>query len=77
MLGRNVSYEIEGDTLILMVNIGPDAVRAAIPSKPNPQTGKGGGNPVMASTGGFQYLKGILANRDLGISVNVFTKPER
>lgn len=76
-LGRNVSYEIDGDTLYLMVNIGPDAVKAAIPSKPNATTGKGGGNPVLASTAGFKYLQGIFPGRDLGISVNVFTKAER
>lgn len=76
-IGRNVSFEIDGDTLIIMANIGPDAQKAAVLSKPNAQTGKGGGNPVIATTGGFNYQKGIVPGRDLGISVNIFTKPER
>lgn len=82
VLGRNVNYEIEGEgdsrTLVLLINISPAAVTGAPRSKPNAQTGKGGGNPVLSSTSGFAYLDGLLPHgQQIGIGLNIIAKDAR
>ena len=72
LLGRNVSYELQGDTLILYMNISPTSVTNAPLSKPAVGKPNSGGNPVVSSTGGFKYQPELIVNGlQLGISVNV------
>lgn len=81
-IGRNVNYEIEGEgnmrTLVLLINISEAAVTGAPKSKPNAQTGKGGGNPVLSTTNGFTYLDGLLPHgQQIGIGLNIIAKDQR
>lgn len=78
---RNISWQFEGEgaarTLVLLINVSQQALAGASKSatKVNPQTGNtSGGNPVISSSGGFQYMDGVFENMQLGVSVNIIAK---
>ena len=75
-IGRNVHYVVEGDTLIMYINVSETALRNAPGSKcppgKNPATHVS--NPVIASSKGFQYIEGVYPDKVLGISLNIIAK---
>lgn len=78
LIGRNVFYEVEGDTLVLLINISDAAVSGAPLSAPDPAKPNKVRNPVVGTTGGFKYFQGLVSNgSDLGISVNIIAKAPR
>ena len=75
-LGRNVYYQIQGDTLILLVDMGKEAQEAAPLSKENPNMPNKVRNPVLSTTSGFSYIPGSFHGKRVGVNMNAILKPE-
>lgn len=66
---HNVDYEIKGDKLVITVDIGQQAIKAAPPSS----TGK---TNLVGSTSGYTRV-GERHKVDLSLSVTVTAKPKK
>lgn len=62
-VGRNVQYTVQDGYLTISVQIDASAVSGAVKSG----TGK---SMVLASTGGYHWVKGIIPGKDIGLSLN-------
>lgn len=61
--GRNCQYTVQDGFLTLSIQIDPAAISGAVKSG----TGK---SMVLATTGGYTWIKGMIPGKDIGLSLN-------